>query len=79
MCKAFKVKRYSISKCLQKLQVKGCVTRTGYAAKLLYTATTIKPEDMRGTAVNSVRTMQRYAQARRTPRGNSYRVRQLNY
>lgn len=79
VCRAFKIKRYSASKCLQKLMAKGCVTRVGYGSKLTYTATAVKPEDMRGTAVNSVRTMQRYAEARRAPRGNTYRVTRLNY
>ena len=60
----FGIDKPSASHCLRRLVWKGSATSTGKTHAIKYVATEVRPEDMRGTALNTLRVLQKYTAAR---------------
>jgi hypothetical protein len=60
----FEISRLAAGTALRRLRKKGCVTVTGATNSIRYTATDVKPEDMRGTAPNTVAALLHYCRKR---------------
>jgi hypothetical protein len=69
---AFEVDRTVAGCALRRLCKKGSATVEGATVNIRYTATDIKPEDMRGLAPGSVGAFTKAAQARRNPNKRRY-------
>lgn len=57
--RAFRVSRFAASRALRKLLKKGCAKRSGGGRYTWYVATKVKPDDLRGTAEGTLRTLAR--------------------
>lgn len=64
VCSAFDLNRRAASSCCRRLVAKGSAVRHGNTVNVTYQPTDICPDDMRGTAINTLRVLQRYSKAK---------------
>lgn len=73
----FDIDRFSASNCMIRLVNKGSVKRTGRTHSVRYRALGRPPLDMRGTSINTLRTLQKYTCAKKGSRRQSLGHRKL--
>lgn len=61
----FEIKKAAASHCLRRLTWKGSATVVGKTHAVRYTATSQRPDDLRGTSINTLLTLQKHTVARR--------------